>query len=130
MKKAIQIIKKYQNPYPKDIFLWDNKTDMKITRGRFNEFIHLVVENVKHDLIRNLIDEMENPNYEPKGAKTNKDLQVMPSASPKEATQTSLNTDIKLNKYSSGQWNGVKGIYFVPLWSGLTTHTFIIKREE
>ena len=73
MNKAIQIIKEYQNPYPKDIFLWDNKTDMKITRGRFNEFIHLVVENVKHDLIRDLKDEMENLNSAPKGAKTNKD---------------------------------------------------------
>ena len=51
---VIREIKDYQNPYPKDVFTWDNKTDMKITRGRFNEFIHLVVENVKHDLVRDL----------------------------------------------------------------------------
>jgi len=57
--QTIQIIKEYRNPYPKDLFLWDNKKDMKITRGRFNEFIHLVVENVRHDLIRDLMDELK-----------------------------------------------------------------------
>ena len=50
----MEIIRKYENPYPKDVFVWDNKVEMKITRGRFNEFIHLIVENVKHDLITNI----------------------------------------------------------------------------
>lgn len=56
-KKMIEIIKEYENPYPKDVFLWDNKVDMKITRGRFNEFIHLVVENTRNDLITKLMEE-------------------------------------------------------------------------
>jgi len=61
MNEIIDIIKGYENPYPKDIFCWDSKSDMKITRGRFNEFIHLIVENVRMDIIR-LIKEEEEEN--------------------------------------------------------------------
>jgi len=56
MKQVENMIKNHSNPYPKDIFLWDNKEDMKITRGRFNEFIHILVESVKHDLIKEIKD--------------------------------------------------------------------------
>jgi len=50
-EEVIKLIQEYSNPYPKDIFTWDNPNNMKITRGRFNEFTHLIVENIKHDLI-------------------------------------------------------------------------------
>ncbi len=60
MKKTpIEIINEYQNPYPKDIFLWDNDSNMKITRGRFNEFVYSIVENVRHDLISKIKEEEE-----------------------------------------------------------------------
>ncbi len=62
MNKAISIVKEYKNPYPKDIFCWDNKTYMKIKRGRFNEFIYLVVEHTKQDLIRLMKDEANSAN--------------------------------------------------------------------
>ena len=56
-KSMKEMIKDFPNPYPRDLFLWDNKEDMKITRGRFNEFIHLVVENVRQDLIKEIKEE-------------------------------------------------------------------------
>lgn len=58
INKLIEEIKGLENPYPKDIFLWNNKEDMKITRGRFNEFIYQVVENTKKGIIK-LIEELE-----------------------------------------------------------------------
>ncbi len=58
-KTPIELIEEYKNPYPKDIFIWDNETDMKITRGRFNEFAHSVVENIRNDLIKRLREEDE-----------------------------------------------------------------------
>lgn len=51
---VIRIIQEHQNPYPQDMFTWDNKEPMNITRGRFNEFIHSVVENTKRDIIAQL----------------------------------------------------------------------------
>ena len=64
MNKVIKIIKEYTNPYPKDIFIWDNESAMHITRGRFNEFIHLVVEHTRQDLIRLIMDEVDSSNTE------------------------------------------------------------------
>ncbi len=55
-KECRELIKEYQNPYPKDIFKWDNKEKLNFNRGRFNEFIYNVVENTKKDIIR-LIEE-------------------------------------------------------------------------
>ena len=53
----IKIIQEeHQNPYPKDIFRWDNKEKLNFDRGRFNEFIFSVVENTKKDIIK-IIDE-------------------------------------------------------------------------
>jgi len=59
--KLIEEIKKLENPYPKDVFVWDNKNSKKcdFTRGRFNQFIFQVVENTKADIIK-LIMELEN----------------------------------------------------------------------
>lgn len=73
-KQLIEEIKNVMNPYPKDIFVWDNKEDIKITRGRFNKFIHFIVENVRQEIIRNLMNELENLNSEPDGSTHNKDL--------------------------------------------------------
>lgn len=50
------IFEEFQNPYPQDIFSWDNKEKITLTKGRFNEFIHSVVENTKKDIIK-IIDE-------------------------------------------------------------------------
>ena len=46
-----KVIKDYKNPYPKDIFVWDNKEELNFNRGRFNEFIHKIVENVREDIL-------------------------------------------------------------------------------
>jgi hypothetical protein len=51
--KIVEMIKEeFVNPYPKDIFSWDNKEKVDIKRGRFNEFIYNVVENTKRDIIK------------------------------------------------------------------------------
>ena len=51
--RIIEIIKEeFENPYPKDIFVWDNKEKLKFNRGRFNEFIFNVVENTKEKIIK------------------------------------------------------------------------------
>ena len=55
--KVITIIKNYLNPYPKDIFKWNNKEKLKFNRGRFNEFTHSIVENVRQDLITQINEE-------------------------------------------------------------------------
>jgi len=67
--KLIKEIKKFENPYPKDIFVWDNEEpieirnnknliDVVITRGRFNRFVFQIVENTRQDLIK-LIKELD-----------------------------------------------------------------------
>jgi len=55
-QEVIKIIKKYQNPYPKDIFLWDNNEKLNFSRGRFNQHCYEIVENVRRDLLK-LIEE-------------------------------------------------------------------------
>ena len=51
--RIIEIIKEdFVNPYPKDIFVWNNKEKLNFNRGRFNEFINQVVENTKDDIIK------------------------------------------------------------------------------
>ena len=58
MKKEeiIKIINEVKNPYPKDIFIWDNELKMDIKRGRFNEFIYRVVENMREEIIKEIED--------------------------------------------------------------------------
>jgi len=56
--RIIEIInEEFVNPYPTDIFVWDNKEKLKFNRGRFNEFIHNVVENTRVDIIK-IIEEI------------------------------------------------------------------------
>jgi hypothetical protein len=48
----------YMNPYPKDLFKWDNKEKFEMTRGRLNELLHKTVENTKKDII-NILNQEE-----------------------------------------------------------------------
>lgn len=71
IRQIIEKIQNLENPYPKDIFVWEdeepieirndkNLIDVVITRGRFNRFIFEIVENTKQDVInviKQLIDE-------------------------------------------------------------------------
>jgi hypothetical protein len=59
IQKAIEIIKNLENPYPKDIFVWDNKEKLDFNRGRFNKFNFELVEKIKTILISHLEDEVE-----------------------------------------------------------------------
>ena len=45
-----------RNPYPKDVFKWDNPEELNFNRGRFNQHCFEVWENCKDELIK-LIDE-------------------------------------------------------------------------
>jgi len=52
LKKVEEIIKNdLKNPYPKDIFEWDNSLKVDLTKGRFNEFTYNVVENTRNKMI-------------------------------------------------------------------------------
>lgn len=55
--KIIEMInEEFENPYPEDIFRYDNKEKMDISRGRFNEFISNVVNNTKNGIIKIIED--------------------------------------------------------------------------
>lgn len=54
MNKAIKLISNYKNPYPKDIFRWDNKEKLNFNRGRFNRHCFEIVENMRLDLIKEI----------------------------------------------------------------------------
>ena len=56
-EELIKLIKEYRNPYPKDIFLWDNKEKLHFHRGRFNKHCFKIVENIREDLIKMIEDE-------------------------------------------------------------------------
>lgn len=56
-RKLIKEIQKLKNPYPPDIFLWDNKEILKIKKGRLYEFINKSIEYRTDDIIK-LIDEV------------------------------------------------------------------------
>lgn len=48
----------YDNPYPKNLFKWDNPEKIEMTRGKLNELLHKAVENTKKDII-NIIEQEE-----------------------------------------------------------------------
>ena len=54
INKFNDIIDEFENPYPKDIFLWNNKDKLDFNRGRFNEFTHSIVENMRKELKQKL----------------------------------------------------------------------------
>ena len=47
-----------ENPYPKDIFKWDNEEKLDFNRGRFNQHCFEVWENCIKDVLK-LINEKE-----------------------------------------------------------------------
>lgn len=47
----LERIGELQNPYPKDIFKWDNKETLEFARGRFNQHCFEIWENCKNKLI-------------------------------------------------------------------------------
>lgn len=52
-EQIIDIInKEFENPYPPDIFLWDNKEKLKFNRGRLNEHRYNVVEDTRVQIIK------------------------------------------------------------------------------
>lgn len=57
-QRILGIIEKVQNPYPKDIFVWDSKIKADITNGRFNQFCFEIVENIKEE-IKKAIEELK-----------------------------------------------------------------------
>jgi len=55
IEKRIEfIVKHHQNPYPKDIFMWNNPEKLDFKRGRFNEFTHGVVERMREDILKEI----------------------------------------------------------------------------
>ena len=54
IKEIFKEIEIFENPYPKDIFLWDNKEKLDFNRGRFNQHCFEIVENTKRSLIKEL----------------------------------------------------------------------------
>ena len=59
LKEILKIISETKNPYPKDIFLWNNKEKLNFNRGRFNKFTYEVVENIKEQIIKELKENYE-----------------------------------------------------------------------
>jgi hypothetical protein len=56
IEKIVSIIKGIENPYPKDIFVWDNQEKLDFNRGRFNKFIFEVVENIREKIIKEVLN--------------------------------------------------------------------------
>jgi len=46
-----------ENPYPKDVFIWDSPEKLDFNRGRFNQHCFEVWENCRDDILK-LINEM------------------------------------------------------------------------
>lgn len=53
-KEILNIIINYQNPYPKDIFLWDNTGKIDFSRGRFNKHCYTIVESMRSNLLKDI----------------------------------------------------------------------------
>ena len=49
-----ELINKTENPYPKDIFEWDNSLKVDITKGRFNKFCFEIWENCKKEILKEI----------------------------------------------------------------------------
>ena len=46
----LELIDDLENPYPKDIFKWNNKEKLEFNRGRFNQHCFEIWENCKNEL--------------------------------------------------------------------------------
>ena len=47
------------NPYPKDVFLWNNPEKITLTKGRLNKLCYEIYENAKNDLTNKLLKEVK-----------------------------------------------------------------------
>jgi hypothetical protein len=52
--KIINLVTSLENPYPYDIFKWDNPEKLNFTRGRFNQHCFEVWENCRTKLLEKL----------------------------------------------------------------------------
>jgi hypothetical protein len=53
-KRIEFVVNHHQNPYPKDIFMWNNPEKLDFNRGRFNEFTHGIVERMREDILKEI----------------------------------------------------------------------------
>lgn len=49
-----RIIRDYPNPYPQDIFKWDNKEKLDFDRGRLNQFCYEIINDIKKRLFEEI----------------------------------------------------------------------------
>jgi hypothetical protein len=56
-EKILSIIKDFPNPYPEDIFTWDNPEKITDARGKYNKMFYTIVENTKDDIVKALVEE-------------------------------------------------------------------------
>jgi hypothetical protein len=56
-EKILSMIKDFQNPYPDDIFTWDNPELITDTRGKYNKMFFTIFENTKDDIVKALVEE-------------------------------------------------------------------------
>ncbi len=54
-----KMIEDSENPYPKDIFQWNNKAKLDFNRGRFNKHCFEIVENLRIKLLKKLDEDKE-----------------------------------------------------------------------
>lgn len=48
------LVVNYKNPYPKDVFRWDNTDKLSFNRGRFNQHCYMIVENMRKELLKSI----------------------------------------------------------------------------
>lgn len=46
------VIRQFDNPYPKDVFLWDSNEKLDFNRGRFNRHCFEVVESTRNAILK------------------------------------------------------------------------------
>ena len=68
-KGVIKEIENFQNPYPKDVFRWNNLEMLNFNRGRFNQFCFEIVENMRRDLLMKVQEQKEWESFKRKNGK-------------------------------------------------------------
>lgn len=56
-KRCYSIVASFENPYPKDIFQWNNDESLEFNRGRFNQHCFEIVENMRESLLKKIMEE-------------------------------------------------------------------------
>lgn len=75
-EKILNIIKDFPNPYPPDIFNWDNQEQITDTRGKYNKLFFTIVENTKDDIAKLIVEE-ELENHAKEVALTHEELELI-----------------------------------------------------